>query len=74
MKVDLVLTCSTADVRPVSFKEIHVQVEDVDVTEILDYVPITEAIDHYGTDKLLDEIGIDRVKEYFNLQDKEDQP
>lgn len=73
MKVDLVLTCSAAEVRPLNYKKVEVRIEDIGVAEILGHISLSDAIDHYGDNTLLNEIGIDRVKEYFNLQDsKED--
>lgn len=54
-------------------KELYVEIENVDETEILNCFSIQDVIDHFGEDEILDKIGADRVKEYFNLKDSEEE-
>jgi hypothetical protein len=65
--MNLSLSCKSVNVESNNYYKVDVEINDVEISDILDQIEIDDAIRHYDEDKVLEEIGIERVKEYFSL-------
>ena len=68
--MDLRLDAERVEVTARGFREVDVEVYDVDKSDVLEHFKLDDIIDHFGIDKVLDYIGVDEIKEYFHLTDK----
>ena len=67
--IDLSLKTSEVRITPSGYKEIYVELQDVEKSDILDYFTPQEIIDHFSIGDLLDAIGEKEVFGYYNIED-----
>ena len=53
--------------EPNGYKEVTVDAEDVEESEILDQIDLKKVIEHFGKDVILNEIGEEEVMDHFDL-------
>lgn len=52
-------------VDPVGYREIMVQLEGTDVSQLLDHVKAEDAVDHFGYHEILNQIPIDEIIKHY---------
>jgi hypothetical protein len=69
--MNLNLDCEDVRITP-SHKQVYVQLEGVDKSDVMDHFDIVEFLHHFSINDVLDYIGVDDVKKYFNLKESDE--
>lgn len=64
--MNLSLDCQDVKISP-SNKQVYVELEDVDKSDVLNHFDIAEVVYHFGETDILDYIDIETVKKYYGL-------
>lgn len=59
------LSVGSVNVESGTSRKVEVQLEDVDVSEVLDQIPVADAVNFYSVKEILDQISIDDVVKHF---------
>lgn len=68
--MDLRLDAQRVEVTTRNYKQIDVEVYDIDKDDVLNHFKIEDVLDHFGQEIILDYIGEKECKKYFHLTDK----
>lgn len=68
--MDLKVSAQNVEISAYGFRQVNVELLDVDKDDVLHNFKLDEVIDYLGSDKVLDYIGEKVCKEYFHLTDK----
>lgn len=57
--MNLSLSCKNVSIEPNNYHKVDVELNEVEISDILEQIEIDDVIRHYDDNKLLDEIGVD---------------
>ncbi len=76
-KVDIVVEAETANIEPVGYRTVKIELGNVSIDEIIEAIGIKEILAEIGdsdivanvgnTDGLLDEIGEEEARKFFDI-------
>ena len=64
--MNLSLDCADVRITP-SNKQVCVDLDGVNKSEVLNHFDIVEFLDHFGIDDVLNYIDVEDVRKYYNL-------
>jgi hypothetical protein len=65
--MNITLATDNVVITPSTSRRVDVEMNDIEASDLLDYVTIEQVLNHFNTSEILDGIGIEEVKNYFNL-------
>jgi len=71
--MDLTLVCQNAQIEPQSSSSVRITLEDADADDILDQIDVKDAVAHYTDETLLDIIGEEAARQYFKIEEDEEE-
>jgi hypothetical protein len=70
--MDLKFTAKEATIKPVNYKQVTVNAEGINLSDLLSEIGIANIIEAIGPDDLLNSIGQETARDYFGLVEAED--
>ena len=67
MSINISLDVDEVSIKPCTHKQITVNLDGVQNSDILINFTISDILDHFKEGDILDHIGVDEVKSYFGL-------
>lgn len=66
--MDLSLRAKSVTINPSGSKEVDLEIDTVEESDVLDHFTIAQVVKHFGMDEILDFIGESEVISHFDLE------